>query len=174
MPSAEAVFAKVGAAPRSEIRTALAVDGSTAMLTAAPPAGNEARPPMLMEAPAGQGGCPCASERIRWRIAAPRVGKRASTSWPAASSSSGFSSISGSPARSKKLSSPDRNAPRTPTRAPTRRRATNPNTSALARSSHGRSSITTRTGRATAAWRNSVRVALDTTRPVRRHALAET
>jgi hypothetical protein len=108
-------------------------------------------------------GLPCASERIRWRIAGPRVGKCAATSRLAASSSSGRSSSSASPTVSKKLSSPDRDAPSTPTRLPARRRATNPNTSALARSSHGRSSITTRIGRAAATWRNSARVAFDTT-----------
>ena len=80
----------------------------------------------------------------------------------AAWSSSGPSSYRGSPARSKKLSCPSLDAARKPARPPARRRATNPSTPALARSSQGRSSMITSTGRADATWRSSVSVAADT------------
>ena len=108
-------------------------------------------------------GLPCASAISRRRTRGAIAGNRSSSSAAAETSSSGFTSCPGTAPCPKKLSSPVRDAASKPTRLPARRRATNPSTTALARSNHGTSSTTTSNGCDADAWRRRFNAALQVT-----------
>ena len=111
-----------------------------------------------------------ASRRVRTRGAS--IGNRSCNKSLAAASSNGPNSWVGAAPPSKKVCTSEGVAARNPTRLTERRRATKLSTSVVERSSHCRSSTTTRTGHASAACSSGPSAAFRRHQPAPRRAVA--